>query len=143
MSAEDEVRKASERFYVALNRMANGDALPMSDIWSHGAAVTAMHPIGGRQVGWDEVRNSFQQVAAIASGGRIRLEDQMIQVTGDLAFELGFERGQATFSGKQLTLDQRVTNVYRREAGKWTIVHHHTDVSPAMIDVVKRANVAA
>lgn len=33
--------------------MANGDARPLSDIWSHGAAVTAMHPIGGRQVGWD------------------------------------------------------------------------------------------
>jgi hypothetical protein len=26
MSTEDEVRKASEQFYAALNRMANGDA---------------------------------------------------------------------------------------------------------------------
>ncbi|MFC3108671.1 YybH family protein [Undibacterium arcticum] len=138
MSTEDEVRKASEQFYAALNNMANGDPRPMSDIWSHGATVTAMHPIGGQQVGWDKVRESFQQVAQIASEGRVRLDDQMIQVTGDLAYELGSERGQAKFGGQQVTLDHRVTNIYRREAGSWKIVHHHTDVSPAMLDVLKR-----
>jgi ketosteroid isomerase-like protein len=138
MSTEDEVRKASEQFYAALNDMANGDASPMSDIWSHEAVVTAMHPIGGRQVGWDEVRESFQQVAQIASEGRVRLDDQMIQVTVDQAYETGSERGQAKFAGQPVDLDHRVTNIYRREAGSWKIVHHHTDVSPAMLNVLKR-----
>jgi ketosteroid isomerase-like protein len=138
MSTEDEVRKASEQFYAALNRMVNGDALPLADIWSQGAGVTTMHPIGGREVGWDKVRASFAQVAEIASEGRIRLDDQLIRVTGDLAYELGFERGQAKFAGQQVSLDHRVTNIYRREAGSWKMVHHHTDVSPAMLDVLNR-----
>ena len=138
MSAENEVRKASEQFYAAVNRMANGDAGSLADIWSHSAVVTAMHPIGGRQVGWDKVRESFQQVAQIASEGRVKLDDQIIQVTGDLAYELGVERGQAKFAGQQVTLDHRVTNIYRREAGSWKIVHHHTDISPAMLDVLNR-----
>jgi ketosteroid isomerase-like protein len=138
MSAEVEVRKASEQFYAALNRMANGDARTLSDIFSQGASVTAMHPIGGRNVGWNSVRESFEQVAQIATEGRIRLDDQIIQVAGDLAYELGFERGQAKFAGHQVTLDHRVTNIYRREAGSWKIVHHHTDVSPAMLDVLNR-----
>jgi ketosteroid isomerase-like protein len=138
MSTEDEVRKASEQFYTALNRMVNGDALPLADIWSQGAGVTTMHPIGGREVGWDKVRASFAQVAEIASEGRIRLDDQLIRVTGDLAYELGFERGQAKFAGQQVSLDHRVTNIYRREAGSWKMVHHHTDVSPAMLDVLNR-----
>ena len=138
MSTEDEVRKASEQFYTALNRMANGDARPLADIWSQGAAVTTMHPIGGREVGWDKVRASFAQVAEIASEGRITLDDQLIRVTGDLAYELGFERGQAKFAGQQVSLDHRVTNIYRKEAGSWKIVHHHTDVSPAMLDVLNR-----
>ncbi len=30
MSTEDEVRRASEQFYAALNRMANGDALALA-----------------------------------------------------------------------------------------------------------------
>jgi ketosteroid isomerase-like protein len=138
MAAENEVRKVSEQFYAAINRMANGDAGSLSDIWSHTAAVTAMHPIGGRQVGWDKVRESFQQVAQIASEGRVRLDDQIIQVTGDLAYELGVERGQATFAGQQVTLDHRVTNIYHREAGSWKMVHHHTDLSPGMLDVLQR-----
>jgi hypothetical protein len=68
MSTEDDVRKASKQFYAGLNRMANGDAAPLADSWSHSAAVTTMHPIGGRQVGWDAVRGSFEQVAQLASG---------------------------------------------------------------------------
>jgi len=136
MTSENEVQKASEQFYAALNRMANGDADSMTDIWSHNATVTALHPVGGRSVGWDEVRESFNQVAQIASDGRIKLEDQTIHVTGDLAYELGVECGQAKFSGQQVNLDHRVTNIYRREADSWKIVHHHTDVSPAMLDVL-------
>ncbi|HMB89429.1 MAG TPA: hypothetical protein VKP65_01190, partial [Rhodothermales bacterium] len=63
MSTKDDVRKASEDFYAALNRMANGDASSMTNIWSHEAEVTAMHPIGGRHVGWDAIKESFEQVA--------------------------------------------------------------------------------
>ena len=57
MSAEDEVRAAAEQFYAALNILANGDAGPMTDIWSHGEDATTMHPIGDRQVGWFQVRD--------------------------------------------------------------------------------------
>jgi len=138
MSTEGDVRKASEQFYTALNRMIEGDSSLLSGVWAHGATVTTMHPIGGRQVGWDKVLDSFQQVAGIASAGQVKLEDQIIHVIGDLAYELGVERGQATFAGQQVTLDHRVTNVYKREAGRWKIVHHHTDVSPAMLDVLQR-----
>ncbi len=138
MPEEEDVRKASAKFYAALNRMANGDAGAMAEVWSNDAEVTTMHPIGGREIGWDKVRDSFQQVAQIASEGRITLDDQLIRVSGDLAYEVGVERGQATFATMQVSFDHRVTNVYRREAGGWKIVHHHTDVSPAMLDVLKR-----
>jgi ketosteroid isomerase-like protein len=138
MSADDEVREASAQFYAALNHMMDGDAAPMANIWSHGAAVTTMHPIGGRQVGWDAVRGSFEQVAGLAAGGHAELRDQSIQVAGDLAYEVGDERGQANLAGEQISIEQRVTNVYRREAGAWKIVHHHTDISAAMVDMLRR-----
>jgi ketosteroid isomerase-like protein len=95
MSADDEVRKASEQFYAAVNCMVRGDAGSLSGIWSHSVAATAMHPIGGRQVGWDKVRESFQQVAQIASEGQVQLDDQIIHVTGDLAYELRVDHAQA------------------------------------------------
>jgi len=142
MSSEDEVRAASAQFYAALNSMMVGDAAPLTEVWSHGADVSTMHPIGGREAGWDEVRGSFEQVAGLASGGHAEIRDQTIQVAGDMAYEVGIEQGQATLAGEQIAIEHRVTNVYRREAGGWKIVHHHTDLSPAMLDLLGRLQAA-
>jgi ketosteroid isomerase-like protein len=142
MSDEDDIRRASAKFYAALNSMMEGDAAPIAEIWSHSSAVTTMHPIGGRQTGWDDVRGSFEQVAGLASGGHAELRDQSIQVSGDMAYEVGIEHGQAKLAGEQIAIDHRVTNVYRREAGGWKIVHHHTDTSPAMLAILSRLQAA-
>lgn len=136
MQAEDEVRAASETLYAALDRMLNGDRASLTDIWSHSATVTAMHPIGGREVGWDRVRKSFEQVSQLTSKGQVRLSDQIIRVAGDVAYELGVERARFTLAGPPVAGDCRVTNIYRRESGSWKVVHHHTDATPAMLDVV-------
>jgi ketosteroid isomerase-like protein len=61
-----------------------------------------------------------------------------VRTGGDLAFEVGTERGQGTMAGQTLTFDHRVTNVYRREAGGWKIVHHHADISPEMQELLSR-----
>jgi ketosteroid isomerase-like protein len=138
MSTGHEVREASKRFYAGLNRMLNGDSGPMADIWSHGADVTAMHPIGSRQVGWDAVRGSFEEVAQLASDGKVELKDQIIHTVGDVAYESGVERGKVKLAGQPVTIGHRVTNIYQREAGEWKIAHHHTDTSTEMLDVLSR-----
>jgi len=138
MTIEDEVRAASDKFYSALNRMLNGDASLLGDIWFHSATVTTMHPIGGREVGWDQVRGSWEQLAQVATQGQVRLSDQFIQAAGDMAYELGVEHPQLTLGGQSVIGDIRVTNIYRRESGAWKIVHHHTDATQSMIDVLSR-----
>jgi len=138
MSIEEEVRSASAKFYAALNRMANGDSSSMADVWAHSASVTAMHPIGGREVGWDAVRASFEQVAQLASDGKVELKDQLVRVAGDVACEVGIEHGQLTLGGHRAAIEHRVTNIYQRQAGGWKLVHHHTDTSPAMLDILSR-----
>ena len=138
MSIEEEVRSASAKFYAALNRMANGDSGSMGDVWAHSASVTAMHPIGGREVGWDAVRASFEQVAQLASDGKVELKDELVQVAGDVAYEIGTEQGQLTLGGHRAAIEHRVTNIYQQQAGGWKIVHHHTDTSPAMLDIISR-----
>lgn len=143
MSEENLVKKASEQFYAGLNHMANGDADPLTDIWSHDETASAMHPIGGQTIGWDNVQKSWEQVADLASAGKIQLEDQIVHVVGEMAYELGTERGQFTLAGQPVSLELRVTNLYRREDDGWKIIHHHTDLSPAMIEIINNLKVKA
>jgi ketosteroid isomerase-like protein len=142
MSHEDEVRRASAQFYSALNRMADGDAGEMSRAWSHSDTVTTMHPIGGEQIGWTAVKESFDQVGGLASGGRVEIADQIIHAGEDMAYELGTERGQIKLAGETVQIEQRVTNIYRREADGWKMVHHHADISPAMLGILERLQAA-
>ena len=141
MAAESEVRKASSQFYEGLNRMANGDASSVMDTWSRDTNVTAQHPIGGREVGFEAVKKSFEQVGSLASEGEIRLKDQFINVLGDVAYELGIEYGHFKLSGERLDLEHRVTNIYRRDNGEWKLVHHHTDISPVMLEALSRLKI--
>ncbi len=142
-SAEDAVREASRRFYDALNGMANGKTRTFDDIWSQDANVTTMHPIAGRQIGWDAVKDSFEQFAQIASRGTVVLKDQVIRISGDMAYETGIEQGSVMLAGERADFNHRVTNIYRRDAGGWKIVHHHGDVDPGLVDALDRLRAAA
>ena len=138
MSAESEIHKASDQFYAAFNRLLNGNADSMEGVWSHDSSVTALHPIGGRTVGWDNLRESYRDIAQIAEEGHVKLNDQIIHVIGNFAYEVGVDRGEAIFAGYQVALDNRVTNIYHCEADSWKMVHRHTDISPAMLDVLNQ-----
>ena len=130
MAAEDEIRQASEQFYAALNRALDGDSSPMEEIWSHGSDVSAMHPFGGRMVGWEEVGASWEQAAQAFSGGQVALDEMVVvPISEDAAYTLGTEHVQGRVGDQTLRIDWRVTNIYRREADGWRIVHHHTDFS--------------
>ncbi len=138
MSKEEDVRKASAQFYNALTNMANGNADQMGEIWLHEETATAMHPIGGRDIGWKAVKNSFDQVAGIAGEGKVELKDQLIRVVGDVAYEIGTETGGFKLAGNDVKIDQRCTNIYQLKDGKWKMIHHHSEMSPAMLDVLAK-----
>ena len=139
MAVEDEIRQASEQFYAALNRTINGDSGSMMEVWSHGSDVTALHPLGGRETGWREVRASWEQVAQEFSDGQVSIEGLVVvPLSDDVAYTLGHEHGQATLGEETVGIDWRVTNIYRREEGEWKVVHHHTDVSPVLFEALER-----
>lgn len=64
--------------------------------------------------------------------------EQKNDAGSDMAVETGIENGTLVITGHQVTLQHRVTNVYRKVEGGWKLTHHHTDVSEAMLDVLKR-----
>jgi hypothetical protein len=91
---------------------------------------------GGEQGG--QRGGSFERVAGIALAGDIRLTDQHINLAVGMAHEVGIETGSLTLGGLSATIEQRLTKIRRRGAAGRRVVHHHTDVSPAMLEVLAR-----
>jgi ketosteroid isomerase-like protein len=138
MSAESDIRKASDKFYAALNSILNGDWTPMADVWSRSPDVSTMHPPGGTEVGWDEIRASWENLAKICSNGRVELHDQRISIGEDLAYETGTEHVNVLIGKAKAQADLRVSNVFRREGSEWKMVHHHVDLNPAMLEILSK-----
>jgi ketosteroid isomerase-like protein len=140
-TAEDEIRAVSDQYNNALEALLNGDASPMAEIWSHEDDVTTMHISGGREEGWDTVGGTFEGFAAAMTDGTAPRTDHVIRVIGDAAYELYTQEISATFAGEPLSVEGRVTNVYRKENGEWKAVHHHADLDAELAEKV--ANMGA
>ena len=51
--------------------------------------------------------------------------------SGDLAYTVGFERGEVVVDGgKAMPMTIRVTHIYRRIDGEWQLIHRHADFPP-------------
>src|SRR2546421_6380369 len=104
MAVEDEVQQASDRFYGALNQLlSTGTAGPVTAVWSQGQHGSTMHPIGGREVGREQVLAAWEQAAPAFSAGRATVEDLVVvALSKDVAYTIGSERFEGTFGGEQV-----------------------------------------
>jgi hypothetical protein len=58
-------------------------------------------------------------------------EDVVSFESGDLAYTVGFERGEVSVDANAPTMMTiRVTHIYRRIDGEWYLVHRHADFHP-------------
>ncbi|HEY6395241.1 MAG TPA: nuclear transport factor 2 family protein [Candidatus Binataceae bacterium] len=132
-AAQKEVRDATLKFYVALNSAFGGDLDPINPVWSHASDVSMMGPLGGRAVGWNEVYAQFQSMGRMNLGARITPADIVVVVDSDLAYSFCDERGEARDPrGGTLKFSDRATNIFRREDGKWKMIHYHADSVPEL-----------
>ena len=78
--------------------------------------------------GWDEVSSTFRWLATCFSDLRdYEFELVAAGASGDLAYTVGLEHKTVVADGETATYTLRVTHVYRREDGRWNIVHRHGD----------------
>ncbi len=129
-AAENEIRAATMLFYDAFNSALNGDLGPLSAVWSHRADVSNLTVDGGRATGWNDVHTDFQNLVRQYPGGQIAPQDILIVADGDMGFSVVTETGQLrSADGPMIKFNQRATNIFRREDGKWKLIHHHADTS--------------
>ncbi|MDZ4780777.1 MAG: nuclear transport factor 2 family protein [Planctomycetia bacterium] len=128
---EQDVKEANHQFYSSLNAMFTGDATPMSQVWSHADDVTYMGPTGGILVGWEQIGEVWESQAALKLGGEVLPEETHVILGSELSIVQCREVGHnLDAQGKPLQVSIRATNIFRKEAGEWKMIGHHTDVLP-------------
>jgi ketosteroid isomerase-like protein len=120
-----------DTYHRAAQAFARGDPAPMKSLWSWRGDVTLANPLGPPRRGWSDVEETMDAAAALLRDAE-RVDHERISkyVTEDLAFVLEIERIPGLKLGgsdeiKSTSL--RVTTVFRREEGRWRIMHRHAD----------------
>jgi ketosteroid isomerase-like protein len=120
----------TSRVHEAEVAVHDGDAGPRREIWSRRDPVTVLGAWKSA-VGRSEVDDLFTVLEQTFSGcTSYDFELVASDVIGDLAYTVGYEHTQATVDGKMRAYTLRVTQIYRREAGEWKVVHRHADAAP-------------
>jgi ketosteroid isomerase-like protein len=118
-------------FEQGTERFINGDAT----LWKANASrrddVTLMGGWGIVARGWKEVGSRYDWAAARFrdSGATLNVEYASIVAGGDFACTVAVERSTVRLVDRPTSSPMvlRVTHVFRREDGRWRLVHRHAD----------------
>ena len=115
----------------AEDALHSGDAGPRLEAWSTREPVSVFGA-WRNAIGRPEVEDLFRDLAASFSD-RTATEMEIVaaDVTGDMAYTVAIERTSTSVDGEPRTYSLRATQVYRREDGRWRVVHRHGDEHPA------------
>jgi ketosteroid isomerase-like protein len=107
----------------------HGDPRPRMELWSRRDPVTLFGAIGMSESGWEQLGRTFTWVTSrFSSVSDFRFDVEVVEVRGDMAYTLGFERFNGSIAGRPVEpVAVCVTHIYRREDGEWKIVHRHAD----------------
>lgn len=113
----------------ALSTLVAGDPRPYQGLWVHTEQVSLLGAFGGTTLGWEDVRDRLDAVAAAYRDGVYeRLEQLVEHVQGDQAYTVHRERIRYRAStGEQMIRERRVTKVYQHGDDGWRILHMHSD----------------
>jgi ketosteroid isomerase-like protein len=133
MNEFDEFRSTMlARQIEAEDAFLHGDPRPRMELWSRRDPVTLFGAIGMAESGWEQLSQTFEWVASrFSKVSDFRFDVELVAVSGDMAYTLGFERWQGSIAGRPVApVTVRVTHIYRREEGEWKVVHRHGDNPP-------------
>jgi ketosteroid isomerase-like protein len=116
----------------ALVAMGVGNPAPYAALWADSPDVTLFGAWGPIERGHAAVTSTFTWVASRFSDGMLTPRHEVVDISGDIAYTVGFEQGQVRVDGGEpFDMTLRVTHILRRVAGRWRLVHRHADFPPA------------
>ena len=132
MAIEDpKLAEALEQVRLALGEMGSGNPEPYIACWADSDDATLFGAWGPIDKGFRRLAKTFRWVGSRFRSGRLVPEHSVVASSGDLAYTVGFERGEMTVDdGPPRLMTIRVTHIYRRFGDTWRLVHRHADFPP-------------
>ena len=125
MTSFDTFLAARER---ASTAFVEGDAGPLLALSVDTDPATLYPPSGAVVAGADAVNaGNAAGAGAFAPGAENRFEILHSGSDGDLGYWTGVQRSQVVLTGERVTIDLRVTELFRRVGGEWRLFHRHAD----------------
>ena len=134
--SEDELNDTIEAFREALRVYVKGDGEPALSFFSSRDDVTLANPLGPPLRGHAEVRTgAIEGAASFKEGGPLRFAEVSSRfdevsryATSELGYVVQLDRHEGRLvNGAETVIALRVTLIFRREEGRWRIVHRHAD----------------
>lgn len=129
--ADSSLQSFLPQFEEGTSRFINGDSSLWKKNASQGSDVTIMGAWGGYEKGWNEVGPRYDWAASQLreSGAQVKVEYLSSGVNGDLAYTVAIERSDLRRINQDAPAPAalRVTHIFRKEDGRWKLVHRHAD----------------
>ncbi len=118
------VREEAARAYV------QGDSDPLAALAARELPATFFGPGGGSRDGADVLATYTRDAGLFEEGSETHFEILHMAASGDVGYWVGFQHAKAKMRGNAdpIPMKLRVTEVFRREAGGWKLVHRHADM---------------
>jgi hypothetical protein len=124
------LREANSAFYRAVEEL---NLAAMDKLWLHESWVRCIHPGWDLIVGWDKVRQSWEQIFSGTSWIRVIPTSIDVQVLGQVGMVGCAENITATSDGDVGVAVAQATNLFLRAGQEWRLFHHHSSPSPVRV----------
>lgn len=126
--ADSDVAELIDRTAEAADAWMKGDMERYLDLTHHAAGFTLAAPNGGPPVQFADRRSEFQGWQSPFREGESTLEITAVHAWADTAVLVMIERQHGRIAEQpDRDLSVRVTQIYRRTAAGWELVHRHAD----------------
>ena len=138
---ETSVKAAIARLRAAMAKVANGDVSAIKSLYSDTADATSFYGWGGYEKGGEAVSRRWDWAGTQFKGGSVRYENVSTVVTPEMFYltEIETYENQRVAGVEGLTgWTNRVTHIFRREAGEWRLLHRHGNRLEAQHDAAAK-----